>query len=1292
MDTSIKRGASVGLATMMAFLATSGIAQAAPYSSTEASWSADTPSSVQNFTNLQYNFKVNANDTMGATGVYPELAVNAVVENGAFAYIPKMCIPETSSISADRKTLTCNLGDVTFGTAISVDGAVQANGANGSEVKVTVNGPENSVPLTPVKIVATAGVDVVADAAVTKAVARDATVNIALPVAVTIPIGGEALAEHVEFDVNMRSIAGAGIDTLSEGTCGVRQEVQTVIPLEGSAAQLPPPDTCTITRVDEDTFHVVMDGFRDAYTPQPTANPKGLPMPTDRIWVVGADLNWLSTNDVFLGGRAFTVEAEVENVTATSSSGTPLTDIDTGNQKASFNYGTDAGGYYAGWQYNQTILKGQGGSWTGAGLVMPGDTIISGTLDSVNKGVKSEQPSPQGLCNVIDTYSTSLIDPTPENMDSRIWSQGAPVTVEYYTSPIDNIMTFKCDDDGKTWTRVEPTDVSTITAVRYVWDNSQADPSNKRYFDSAWLSQPLMVKDNGPGTDVWMASSLFRDGNWISASDAAQVKPVTDARYPLITKSSDVVYIDKFRTVLSKTASTDNVMVGDEVTYTLEGAINASGETTGVLDTDLNDILPVGATYIEGSASVAPTTVTVNPDGTTTLYWDQQLTLNTMKSITYKAKIVGNGNESSFKNNASLVNQAPGVDPASVGATAKSSATVVVPTQGRTELVKSVESPEFAVNGSNIWNLSVTNYDSRPQALVDVVDVLPYNGDGRGTSYVGDYTIGDVITDAQKATVYYTSASPETLSVDPGASSNGAFGSPSAIWTTTKPEKVTGIRVIAENVPAGTTVKTLIPWTTHNAADTNKYFNLAASRATTTALEMIKASTSTMLDESSSLQVDKIAQDDLVLTAGGKAVYVLTVRNSGAGAANDVKVTDIPMANLDSATAQITEPSMGSASGAVWSIPVLEPGQQATALVTVNVVDNADLTAATTNMVIVENPSNPVNPDPSSCISNVDVVSDTDQCDMYSLEIGDPQVQIVKKINGDDANTAPGVVTKSGDTMNITYDVTNKGNIPLSSVVVTDDKVDSAAISCPKDTLLVGETMQCTATLKAPAPGIQHTNMGTVTAVGDLPNGKHTGTVTAIDPANAMTPIDATITIVKTINGDDANEAPGVMVDAGSDMAIVFDVTNNGNSRLTDVKVTDDVMGDITCPKTELAAGESMKCEATLKAPSEGGKLHTNTATVTGVDPSGKTVTDLDKANATTKKDEPSPTPTPTPEPKPSETPIPTVNPTPTQTPAPKPGIVTGGDPTTTGAVGIVFTMAAVAGGAMAARRKFNNE
>jgi hypothetical protein len=89
-----------------------------------------------------------------------------------------------------------------------------------------------------------------------------------------------------------------------------------------------------------------------------------------------------------------------------------------------------------------------------------------------------------------------------------------------------------------------------------------------------------------------------------------------------------------------------------------------------------------------------------------------------------------------------------------------------------------------------------------------------------------------------------------------------------------------------------------------------------------------------------------------------------------------------------------------------------------------------------------------------------------------------PEIRVEKSTNGEDADEAPGPKVLVGSTVTWQYVVTNTGNVPLTNVVVTDDKV--GAITCGKTTLAVGESMTCTATGTATLG--QYTNVATATA------------------------------------------------------------------------------------------------------------------------------------------------------------------------------------------------------------------
>ena len=217
-----------------------------------------------------------------------------------------------------------------------------------------------------------------------------------------------------------------------------------------------------------------------------------------------------------------------------------------------------------------------------------------------------------------------------------------------------------------------------------------------------------------------------------------------------------------------------------------------------------------------------------------------------------------------------------------------------------------------------------------------------------------------------------------------------------------------------------------------------------------------------------------------------------------------------------------------------------------------------------------------------------------------------PQVgiAIVKLTNGQDVAAGPGPNLQIGSAVQWTYLVTNIGEAALTGVTVTDDQ--GAAVSCPKTTLAPGESMTCTANGTAVLG--QYNNTGTAGAQSE--NGPVTGSDDSwyygVSPA---------IGIEKLVNGIDADAAPGPTLGTGSAIQWTYVVTNTGTYPLTGVAVTDDQGLAVTCPKTELAPGESMICTAGSTAVS-GHRVNLATV-VASWNGNGGTVTDDDPANYT---------------------------------------------------------------------------
>ncbi|WP_426625742.1 beta strand repeat-containing protein [Leifsonia sp. McL0607] len=164
-----------------------------------------------------------------------------------------------------------------------------------------------------------------------------------------------------------------------------------------------------------------------------------------------------------------------------------------------------------------------------------------------------------------------------------------------------------------------------------------------------------------------------------------------------------------------------------------------------------------------------------------------------------------------------------------------------------------------------------------------------------------------------------------------------------------------------------------------------------------------------------------------------------------------------------------------------------------------------------------------------------------------------------------------------GETISYTFTVTNTGTVTITDPTVTDQL--SGSVTCPTGPLAPGATITCTGDNPYTVTEADIVNghvPNTGTADGTTPPG-----VTPITPASSTvsTPTAAangSLNLVTTaVPGDENGNGK---VDAGETISYTFTVTNTGNVTLTDVTVTDQLSGSVTCPTGPLAPGESIVC------------------------------------------------------------------------------------------------------------------
>jgi thermitase len=231
-------------------------------------------------------------------------------------------------------------------------------------------------------------------------------------------------------------------------------------------------------------------------------------------------------------------------------------------------------------------------------------------------------------------------------------------------------------------------------------------------------------------------------------------------------------------------------------------------------------------------------------------------------------------------------------------------------------------------------------------------------------------------------------------------------------------------------------------------------------------------------------------------------------------------------------------------------------------------------------------------------------------CDDIGVSgIGSGRINAARAVARDDTQPQPDVnivttaeptpVSQAGDVITCTYTVTNTGEVTLTGIAVTDNKLGN--ISLATTTLAPGASTTTTATYTVTQADID--------AGADIVN---TATVTT---DQGVTDSDsATVAVVQEPDVNIVTTADRASVSqAGDVISYTYTVTNTGQVTLTGIAVTDNKLGDISLATTTLAPGASTTATATYtvtQADIDTGDAIVSTTTVT----TDQVVTDSDSA------------------------------------------------------------------------------
>lgn len=946
----------VGAATALGLVGTGAAVAALPATAAtvyelEGAWAPGTPATLQTGDAVSSTWWFNLNDDAAAPGNEPveDVTVTVTAQGAVFDAIPPACLVDgvdpASSISADGATLACNVGTQAQGTAFSLTTAMRVTAVTGETVSAAaaIADQQASLPELPVQNAFLQDIRWAESVAgsTRNDTSRDFSFNWTLFHGANSPAGPPT----VSYDLTVSNSLGAATQVGPQACSAFTSGTATGHPWSGgthAANQVAPfPGSCTLTRNSSTSYTLTLSGIDYSHAQGPTTDSAGNPLPTDRVAVASGQIQLRLVTTAGAGQISVTSSAP----TYTAVDGQTATD-DPANNTTAKNWTT--GIWSHAWQPSYT---GSSASvWTDTYRVAP-ESEVGSAVRVIYSNVQNQSSTQGGLCQVLDTRYVEFTGALTR-FDNGTTGEPAGLPVAYYvgSSALVNPASGSYDPnaftcDGATgWTTTRPADLSTVKAVRATYPMTAA----RWQRDLVLQVTQRLLPTAQVGQDVWTWGAYINPTSatnaWVypqrsmSPADAGPAATLTpDARYPFAQAGRDILRIVGVTPDVSKSVLPTTVDPGGRATYTLTYSANGSGAVAPTVDGyQLVDTLPLGATYVPGSVSPEPA-VTTDGAGQQVLTWTLDgVPTNTTQTLSYDVEYADD-----VASGERLVNT---VTASAEGVQSESAtAAVVVNESGSTRIIKTADQafiPNLAGDGvgAGSWTVLVRSQDPLPQDFVDVIDILPYVGDGRGTSFSGSYRLDGPVTSSIGGTVYYTTADPATLTDDPADPANGAAGDVAGStvgWSTTFTPDATAVRVITGALPARGELTLDVPVVTDGMVGGDVLVNRAQGRAENTRLVM-RTSASTSIANYYSASLKKYVQDadgewrdandplDYPQFRVGDTVrYRIVVENTGQGTLTDVVVSDDLQPDLGAFTIASLAP--GASESHEFEIVLTEP-------------------------------------------------------------------------------------------------------------------------------------------------------------------------------------------------------------------------------------------------------------------------------------------------------------------------------------------------------------------------------
>ncbi len=529
-----------------------------------------------------------------------------------------------------------------------------------------------------------------------------------------------------------------------------------------------------------------------------------------------------------------------------------------------------------------------------------------------------------------------------------------------YASSADFGEGMTCEDADETWysdPNLVPGGIEAVNKVRIIADHTWApntSSSANSYFQ-LWTcfvtDGDSVLGDKVPMNSYWNAGYGTTHNTFNYGTPRVSTRGITDSNAGVYTSGSlySEATVGGVNVRVDKEEVTDSpsVLAGNTLTYQLNWTLTLDVQVSTTSDVTVVDTLGKGLQYVVGSASVPPSNIAYNGDGTTTLTWEfNDIPVNIPQPpITYDASVLTTAEDASSVINTAVISAPTDASP-EAARTDVESLVVVNPTLFGVD--KEVLTPIIGRDGVVEFRLSYLNNATTPVNNIRFIDILPdVTLTDPVSVYAGSLDWVGFSDPTATITAYYSKEPAANIVLDPANASND-LATGATVWcdnfdgtgvatngsaATNCPQnggEVEAVYFFRASMPGKTgpdfiTITLQANNISQDEAFRNK-FGVAADELGATLVTEVVAAIVGVAD----LELEKTV-DNGAVPPGTDINFTITVTNQGDDADSAVEVTDIFANALLTGSASITYVSDDSGGSydpisGVWSAGALGIG------------------------------------------------------------------------------------------------------------------------------------------------------------------------------------------------------------------------------------------------------------------------------------------------------------------------------------------------------------------------------